>query len=112
MANPFTLIEGTNCWGVMWSLFPRHLFGDKTLTETLFTNFDLDTATLLIELHNKERDPFVIDRKSWKLATNNGFGIFLQDYYVINGVVFQNRQHASDFHDWLEKQQIWYQLKV
>ena len=112
MAKQFTLIEGTNAWGVMWSLLPRHLFGDKTLTEILFTNFDLDTATLLIELNNKETEPFVIDRESWQLATSNGFGIFLQDYYIINGVVFNDKQYANDFYDWIEKKQIWYQLKA
>ena len=106
MSNRFELINGSNHWGIVWSMFPRHLFKKQNILDILFNEFDNETVTLLIQLNNRENETFTVDRNSWA----NSYGVFLQDYYIINGVVFQEKQKANEFYTWLEKAHVWHEL--
>ncbi len=87
-------------------LVPSSPFKKQNILDVLFNEFDSETATLLIQLNNRENETFTVDRNSWV----NSYGVFLQDYYIITGVIFQEKQKAQEFHTWLEKAHVWHEL--
>ena len=114
MDKPFQLIplnSQKSHWQVIWDRTKyddiRRVLEKNLLLDVLFRDAKCIEVGLRIALNGGEKEIMWIDDNSYWQDTSKQYSEYLQDMYVITGVIFKSESEATFFKDYLEKKVIW-----
>lgn len=109
MSSPFEIMSLSEGWSVTWPAFPGQFFSIKNnrLLDVLFGTIKCDEAGVVLRLQGDNADTMWIDKTVWAQDVSDTYSFYLEEQYEILGVVLKEERHATELHDWLEKQYMW-----
>ena len=104
-----SLSEG---WCVTWPGFRdiRRVESKHKLADLVFDIMSVNQAAFGIGLEGGDSEYVWI--RSWDWADQSHQAHYLQDRYVITGVIFEHRAQAAELQNYLEKRLMWRQLSA
>ena len=108
MNSPFILSnEFRNTHIVSWPTFNdiRHVETKIKLLEVLFKHIKVNEAGLLLKYNQDELDIMWIPMSTYYQTPE--IDSYMQDYYEIVGVCFNDKEPAELFKDYLDKKLVW-----
>ena len=84
----------------------------KLLIDLLFKDMKVKEAGVALDIYDGEIDIMWVDYKFWSRDSNGEYARYLEDMYVIKGVVFTNKDEEIKLQDYLEKKYIWKTLQA
>ena len=84
----------------------------KLLVDVLFNDMKIKEAGFALDTMDDEIDIMWVDHRWWMQDSTGEYARYLEDMYVIKGVVFNSKDEAVKLQDYLEKKYIWKTLQA
>ena len=97
---------------VSWTPDVRKFVKSYILTDVLFAVIKCKEVGFAVKLNSGDHDSLWLDFEKWAQDKSKNYSHYLQDMYIIDGVIFKEHDKAEQFHDWLEKKYMWETLSA
>ncbi len=101
-------------WAVSWPDFNniKKIDSKLKLLDIVFKEIKCMETGVGVKLNNEETEVLWIDLNTWAQDRSGLYSEYLQDMYIICGMVFRKQDDAIKFQEWLEKKYIWKVLQA
>lgn len=92
---------------VYWTPEKKKFVYSYILLDILFAVIKCEEVGIAVQLNSGEVDVLWIGIEAYSKDKSLNYSHYIQEMYVIQGIVFKDDDKATAFYEWLEKKYVW-----